>query len=148
MAQKLYAEDAVIPEGDHSRDPIARVALGDIIRRSARRFPEKVAITDRWHRVTYQQLDQMSDSLAAAIVSMGISNGGSIATICRNSAAYMAAIFAINKSGRVWVPVNIMLAMTDIQYILQHSEAELLLVDRESMPRPTLRLSRSRRVRC
>jgi long-chain acyl-CoA synthetase len=46
------------PEVTHG---LGRLALGDLLRRSARRFPEKVAVATPSREITYGQLDELAN---------------------------------------------------------------------------------------
>jgi len=118
---------------------INRVAIGDIIRRSARRYPSKTAIVDGKRRMTFQELEGQSNQFAHYLLSQGFRKGDKIATICQNSADFVVAMFGIHKAGMVWVPINPGLAPADIQYILTHSEARLVIVDDQLFANPSLR---------
>lgn len=109
---------------------IGRVALGDIIRRSAQRFGDKIAVYEGDRETSYSQLDADSNRLAHLLASRGLAKGSSVVTLGVNSTAYLTAIFAINKAAMVWVPVNILLLAQDIRFIVEHSEASFAIVDR------------------
>lgn len=117
---------------------IGRVAIGDIIRRSARRFGDKVAVKDGTRSVSYADLDRDSNRVANHLLSRGFPSQSRIVTLCRNSIEYLKLIFGINKSGHVWVPVNILLAPAEIRYIVEHTEAELLIADRQLAETPAV----------
>lgn len=117
---------------------LGRLALGDLLRRSSRRFGDKAAIVSPERSLSYSELDLASNKVASHILSQGFGSHSRIATLCTNSAAHVAAIFGINKSGHVWVPINAMLSADEIAYILAHAEVSMLLIDRKLSERPDL----------
>lgn len=108
---------------------INRVAIGDILRRNAARFPEKVALIDGQKEVTYQELDEMSNQFANYLLSSGLKKGDTIATICGNSWEYVVVFNGIAKAGLIWVPMNPGISLNEKLYILNQVEAKLILVD-------------------
>ncbi|MCL6574554.1 AMP-binding protein [Kyrpidia sp.] len=108
---------------------VNRVALGDILRRSARRFPDKAALVDGQTRVTYRELDERTNQFAHYLLSSGLSPGDRVATICQNSHLFVMAYSGIQKAGMVWVPINPGLGPEDLRYILEHSEARVAVAD-------------------
>lgn len=108
---------------------VNRVVIGDAIRRAAWRYPKKVAFVDGENRYTYSDLLKHTNQFANYLLNAGYKKGDRIATICLNSYDHVVAMYGINKAGLIWVPVNAALNSSDIEYILDASEAKLVIVD-------------------
>jgi len=108
---------------------IGRVAIGDLLTRSARRFPGRVAVTDGGRRVTFAELDRDANRFANHLMARGLKPGAKVSTICNNSAEMVKALFGIHRAGLVWVPVNTMLAPDEMGYILDHAEVRFAVID-------------------
>jgi len=108
---------------------IGRVAIGDLLRKSARRFGDRIALTDGARQVSYAELERDANRFANYLVGRGLAPGTKIATICNNSVEFVKALFGIHRAGLVWVPINTMLGPADVDYILGHAEAKFALVD-------------------
>ncbi|MFT4102887.1 MAG: acyl-CoA synthetase [Burkholderiaceae bacterium] len=108
--------------------------LGDLLRRSAQRHPDKTAIVCGDVTWTYREFDQICNRFAAGLASLGVGVDDKVAILSRNSHAFAAARFAIARLGAVLVPVNFMLKAPEIAHILRHSGATMLLVDSELTP--------------
>ncbi len=117
---------------------IGRIALGDLLRRSARRLGSKAAIIDDGGTTSFAALDDAANRFANHLIDRGYAPGSKIVTICGNSADYIKAIYGIHKAGMVWVPVNVVLGTPDIRYIVEHSEASLVILDADLEERPTI----------
>ena len=106
--------------------------LGDLLRRSARRFPEKSAIECgaevRW---SYGEFDDLCDRLAGALVGEGVVRGQRVAVLARNSHTFALLRFALARAGAVIVPINFMLNEEEVAFILEHSGASRLCTDAE-----------------
>lgn len=108
---------------------IGRVALGDMLRRSARRFPDKIAVVTATSQITFASLDEMANRCANFLIGQGLQPGDRVATACTNSIDFIIVIYGIHKAGLVWVPINPQLGDDDKTYILEHAEVSLMFVD-------------------
>src|SRR3984957_7102699 len=108
---------------------IGRVAIGDLLKRAARRFPDRVAVTDGERRVTFTEIERDANRFANYLVARGLKPGEKISTICNNSIEFVKALFGIHRASLVWVPVNTMLGVRDMDYILDHAEVRFALID-------------------
>ncbi len=116
-----------------------RIALGDTLYRSARKFGDRTAISEGGQRTSYAQLDAASSQFAHHLLASGLNSGAKVAMICNNSTQFLIAAYGILKAGLVWVPINTMLAPGDIRYILGHAEAAMVIVDDQLYANPALR---------
>src|SRR5438477_4790721 len=108
---------------------IGRVAIGDLLKRAAARFPDRIAVTDGERRVTFTELERAANRFANHLVARGLKPGQKISTICNNSIEFVKALFGIHRAGLVWVPINTMLGPADMDYILDHAEVRFALID-------------------
>jgi long-chain acyl-CoA synthetase len=108
---------------------IGRVAIGDLLKRAARRFPDRIAVTDGERHVTFTEIERDANRFANYLVGRGLKPGEKISTICNNSVEFVKALFGIHRAGLVWVPVNTMLGPVDMNYILDHADVRFALID-------------------
>ena len=108
---------------------IGRQSLGDLLRRTARRTPDKLALVCGEVTWTFAQFDALCTRLAAGLAGIGVTKGERVAILARNSHAFCAMRFALARLGAVLVPVNFMLNAEEVGYILRHSGARMLAVD-------------------
>jgi long-chain acyl-CoA synthetase len=87
---------------------IGRVAIGDLLKHAARRFPDRIALTDGNRRVTFTEIERDANRFANCLVQRGLKPGEKISTICNNSVEFVKALFGIHRAGLVWVPINTM----------------------------------------
>ncbi|MCV7281112.1 acyl-CoA synthetase [Mycolicibacterium flavescens] len=119
-------------DSDDLGDLVARVrghSLGDLPRRSARRFPDKVAVIDGDVVLTFAEFDALVDRAAAALHDNGIAPGDRVALLAHNCWQYAVLAFATARAAVVLVPVNFMLTAEEIAYILGHSRATGFIVE-------------------
>jgi fatty-acyl-CoA synthase len=110
---------------------IWRQTLGDLLRRTAARMPQKTAIRCGTVAWTYAQFERLCNQLAAGLTAQGIRTGNPVAILARNSHAFAAVRFAVARIGAVLVPINFMLKAEEVAHILRHSGARFLCVDSE-----------------
>jgi len=108
---------------------VRRQTLGDLLRRTRQRFPNKPAIRCGATTWSYAQFDEVCNRLAAGFAAEGVELGDRVAIIARNSHAFAAVRFALARIGAVLVPINFMLTAPEARFILEHSGAKLLCVD-------------------
>ncbi len=102
--------------------------LGDLLRRTAARLPDKRAITCGATRWTYAELDRICNRLAQGLAAQGISPGDRVAVLSRNSHSFAAMRFALARIGAVLVPINFMLNADEVAFILRSSGSTALAV--------------------
>ncbi len=108
--------------------------MGDILRRTAQRLPEKPAIVCGQTQWSYAQFDALVSRLAVGLFAMGIQTGEHVAMLARNSHGFAAMRFALARMGAVLVPINFMLKADEVAYILRHAQARVLVTDSELTP--------------
>lgn len=100
---------------------IRRQSLSDILRRSARRYPDRPAITCGDTSWTYGEFDALVSRLAAGLAEQGVGHGTRFAVLARNSHGFAALRFALARLGAVLVPINFMLKPDEVAFILRHA---------------------------
>src|SRR5260370_41212632 len=80
---------------------------------------------------TYREFDEMVNRTANMLLSHGIGKGDTVSLLMPNSAEYIIAYFACFKLGPLAGPVNSLLKAEEIQYVVNNSEAKLLVVGSE-----------------
>lgn len=104
-------------------------SLGDLLRRSAKRYPAKVALIDGERRLTFAELDAAVNRIANAMRQRGVAHGDRVALLAHNSWQYVALDFATARLGAVLVPINFMLGPAEVGFILEHSGAIGLIAE-------------------
>ena len=102
---------------------------GDMLRRSAERFPGKPAIVRDERSISYAELDALANRLANALVATGLAKGAKAAIVSRNLPEYGVVFFGAARSGLVLVNVSILYAPDELEFVLGKSDAELVIYD-------------------
>jgi fatty-acyl-CoA synthase len=101
-----------------------RHTYGDLLHRSACRYPDKLAVVADDLRVTFAEFDVAANRCAHALAARGLATGDRLALLSHNCWEYAVLLFGAARLGVVVVPVNFMLGSTEICYILQSSGAK------------------------
>ncbi|WP_448628380.1 acyl-CoA synthetase [Geodermatophilus sp. URMC 64] len=104
-------------------------ALGDLLHRTARRYPDKLAVVAGDLRVSYAEFDAAVNRAAHALADHGFAKGDRLALLSHNCWQFAVLAFATAKLGVVLVPVNFMLGPEEIAFILQHSGARGIVAE-------------------
>jgi fatty-acyl-CoA synthase len=100
--------------------------IGDLLRRSAQREPNKTALICGNIIWTYAEMDAIANRLCRGLVALGIARGDRVAVLSRNSHAFAVLRYALARTGAVLVPINFMLNPNEINFILANSGAKVL----------------------
>jgi len=98
------------------------------------RFPDREALVYEDIRTTWTQLNERVNRLADAFLSMGLQKGDKVAMLSENVPAMVEANYALAKIGVVFFPVKTRLFPEDVRYLIDLSDARVLLFHEEFIP--------------
>src|SRR3712207_2247970 len=81
--------------------------------------------------VSYREVARRGRALQAGLDALGVGEAERVAIVSHNSARLLELLLAVPSSGRVAVPINFRLQPEEVEYIVGHSGARVLLVDPE-----------------
>ncbi len=135
-----YAERPWIKRYDpgtpSSLAPYPDKPIHSFLQEAARANPSAPAIISSAHvpvagrlasTLTYAELDQQSDALAAGMIEMGLKKGDRVAIIMPNIAAFAISFYAILKAGGVVAATNPTYPPDKLQYQINDCDAEIVL---------------------
>ena len=101
------------------------------LERAASVFPEHTAIIHGTIRRSYAEFYRRSRQLASALSDKGIGRGDTVSVMLANTPAMLESHYGVPMCGAVLHSINTRLDSATIAYQLDHSEAKVLIVDRE-----------------
>ena len=104
------------------------------LRRSAKLHPDKTAVVCGTRRFSYRRFSGRIHRLSRFLASLGVKPGTVVAYLSRNSHRLLEAYYGVVQTGAIFLPLNMRLTAGDFRYILNHSEARLLLMEEEFLP--------------
>lgn len=97
--------------------------LHDLLAARVATMPDKVAITDGARCVTYRELADAMDRMAARLRELGIGVGDVVAIQLPNWIEFAPVFFSLERLGAVAVTVSTDFRLRELEYILRFSEA-------------------------
>lgn len=102
--------------------------LGVILRESAKKNPDKVAIIVGETKLTYGQVHAYAQKLAGSLKKLGVERGQHVALMLPNVPQFTIAYYAVHYVGGVVVPLNVLLKGDEVQYHLDDSDSVAMIV--------------------
>jgi fatty-acyl-CoA synthase len=104
------------------------------LRYSSQQFPGRTAVVCGDQRFTYAQFSDRTARQAGALRSLGIGSGERVAFLGANCHRLLEGYYGVLEAGGVLLPLNIRLATQELAYILNDSEATVLLFEEQFIP--------------
>lgn len=113
-------------------DPLT-ITLGQLLDHQAAQHPTHDALIhiEEALQYTYQQFHTICNDMARGLIALGLNQGNHVAIWAPNRSEWVVAQFATAKAGLVLVNINPNYRRHDLQYALQQSDAQALLVTDE-----------------
>lgn len=99
----------------------------ELISFQAKKRGSKTALFVDEEKISYSQILLEADKLAGFLSQRGVKENDKVALFLRNSPEFIFSIFAISKLGAIVVPINTFLKEDELSYILEDSEASVLI---------------------
>ncbi len=96
-------------------------------RATAARVPDRTALAYFDARLTYRQVDELTDGFAARLARGGFGRGDRLAVVLQNTPQFVIAVIAAWKAGGVVVPVNPMYKEREISHVLHDAGVTALV---------------------
>ena len=81
--------------------------------------------------LTYGQFYDLAQGMAAGLDDLGLEQGARVGIVSQNSARLLTTLFGASAWGRVAVPINFRLGPDEVEYIVDHSGCDVLILDPE-----------------
>ena len=97
-------------------------------------YREKVGIVSGSDRFTYAQFGERSERLASGLIAEGIRPGDRVAYLSFNNNALLEGYYGVVLAQAVVMPLNVRLTPAELVVILNHSEARMLIFEKDFTP--------------
>ena len=112
-----------------------KLTVSEGLARSARRFPNQVALNYMGKKITYKQLHELVNRFARALTDLGVKEGDKVATILPNIPQTIIANMAAFRIGAVVVLNNPLYTERELQYQLDDSDSKIAITLTLLVPR-------------
>ena len=104
------------------------VPLHHFLEESARKYPTSPCTIFKGAKITYGEMNDLTDRLAAELAEVGVKKGNRVSLFMPNTHQFVMAYFAILKIGGVVVATNPLYSAREIEYQLNDAGVETMLV--------------------
>lgn len=101
-----------------------------LIERQVDRTPDAIAVARGGQTLTYRQLDNAANKLAATLIAGGVTAGTLVGLHLQRSLEMVIAVLGIQKAGGAYVPLDPEFPADRISYMVEDSKALLVVTDR------------------
>ncbi|WKY48117.1 amino acid adenylation domain-containing protein [Eubacteriaceae bacterium ES3] len=107
----------------------ASLTMVDMLRNQAKETPELTAVVYQDIRLTYQELDKLTDRLARHIKSYGIGKEDIVPILLPKSEFIVVSAIAVLKAGAAYQPLDPTYPIERIDFMIKDTSARLMIAD-------------------
>ncbi len=104
------------------------IPLFHLLEESARNYPDSTCTIFKGARISYREMDALSDRLAAGLAGIGVKKGDRVGVYMLNSPQFIMAYFAVLKLGGVVVAINPLYSQREVKHQANDAGIETLVV--------------------
>ena len=104
------------------------ITLGAALDRAARRWGPAIGWVFENRHVSFTEMRESSDAVACALLASGIGKGDVVAILTPNLPEFAYCLMACGKIGAILAPVNTRSKTFELEHILTHSRARVLVM--------------------
>jgi len=104
------------------------IPLFQILTEAAQKYPQSTCTIFKGARITYREMDALTDRLAAGLAAEGVKKGDRVGIFMPNTPQFVIAYFAILKLGAVVVAINPLYSHREIEHQVNDAAIEVMLV--------------------
>ena len=117
--------DPAMPRTLH---PYPACTLLDVVKETVRERPDHTAWVFKGARVTYAEMERLTDAFGAALVALGVQKGDRVALVIPNSPQAIIGQLGAWKAGAIVAPINPLYTERELEYSLNEIGAETVVV--------------------
>lgn len=118
---KAYAKE-VLPSIDYET-----ITLPEALERTAKAFPDNIALVMMGEKITYRQLDELVNRFAGALTDLGIQKGDKVALLIPNMPQVVIATYAVFRLGAVVVMNNPLYTESELEHQFNDSDSKMAI---------------------
>ena len=115
-------------EGVPQRIEYPHVPLHQFLSEAAKKYPETPCTIFKGARITYREMDELTDRLAAGLAEIGVQKGDRVGIFMPNTPQFVMAYFALLKLGAVIIATNPLYSPREIEHQVNDAGIEIMLV--------------------
>src|SRR4051812_1360001 len=107
--------------------------MPDLLTMYAAAHPDKPGVIEDGNVLTYAEFEGRANQVAAALQELGVKAGTKLVWCAQNSTEVVVIVNAARKAGAVAVPLNYRLSTDEAAYVIDNSDATVVLFDVEQI---------------
>lgn len=104
------------------------IPLFDLLSQASEKYPDAACTIFKGARITYQEMDVITDRLAAGLASIGVKKGDRVGIFMPNTPQFVMAYFAVLKLGAIVVAINPLYTAPELVHQTNDAGLEVMLV--------------------
>ena len=108
--------------------PYLQQTIVDVMRETVSQRPDHMMLYFKGTKLSYGQLDQLSDQFANALIAMGVKKGDRVALVMPNIPQFVVAEFGAWKAGAIAACINPLYTEYEMEHALNECGAETAVV--------------------
>lgn len=122
------------PEGVPRHLDYPKMPLFGFLSQAAQRWPQSVAFSCRGRRLTYGELDELTDRLAAGLRDLGIKTGDKVMLLLPNSLEFIIGYYGTLKAGGIVTTANPLYRQAELKHQLNDTAAKAIITNGDLYP--------------
>jgi long-chain acyl-CoA synthetase len=118
-----HYDKGVPPTIDYPKEP-----LFHLLEEAARKYPDRACTIFKGAVISYREMNEVTDRIAAALADMGVKKGDRVGIFMPNTPQFIIAYFGILKAGGVVVATNPLYTPPEIAYQASDAGIEFMFV--------------------
>jgi acyl-CoA synthetase (AMP-forming)/AMP-acid ligase II len=106
---------------------VRHITLGDVVREHRRTYPDKIALVDGSHRLTWPEVDDRVNRLANALIAAGVGQGDRVLWLGQNSFRIYELLLASAKIGAMVCPGYWRWAVPEMVFAIEDLDPKVVI---------------------
>jgi len=108
--------------------------IGYLLEDKSRSNKDKTFLYFEDKQITYEEINERANRVANGFLKIGIKKGDKVCIMMPNCPEFLYAWFGLAKMGAIMVPINNALKGDGLSYIINHSDAETMVINHQFLP--------------
>jgi len=105
-----------------------KIPLFALLEETAKKYPDSPCTIFKGAKITYREMNELTDRLAAGLSSLGVEKGDRVGIFMPNTPQFVLAFFAILKLGAVVVATNPLYSGREIEHQVNDAGIQVMIV--------------------
>lgn len=122
--------EAVLRYGHGEQVDVSEVTLVSLLAEQAVRSPDATAVVCGAERLTYRELHERADRVAARLIALGVGPEVLVGICLPRTVGMLVTVLAVHKAGAAYLPLDPSYPQHRLAFMVQDSNAAIIVTDR------------------